>query len=108
MQCPRCHDYYDDNKQSVACPHSGLIPAGLPRGGFKLPADVQRQIEEAFHLQDEMSLYRFMGHGNPAARAYAQRMSEMLDKTQHVNRDAARSFPDSVDALEEDRYQRED
>jgi hypothetical protein len=79
MKCPACLDYFDESRQSVSCAHRLLHPAALPVGGPRMPEDQRAAIEEAYRGQDQIVLWRMMGHNNPAVRSYARELSEMLD-----------------------------
>ena len=79
MKCATCTDYFDETKQSVVCPHRSLDRTPVPVGGLRIPEEQRALIDEAFRMRDEMTLYRLMGHGNPAVRVYARQMSDALD-----------------------------
>lgn len=84
MKCPSCTDYFDEARQSPVCPHLSIYEPKAPDGGLRIPQDARLAVDEAFKAQNQMSLYRFMGHGNPAVRLYAAQMCAALDEINAV------------------------
>lgn len=72
MNCQVCQSFYDADNQSPVCPHERLDPPLNRLGGPRLRVEIQREIDEAFHLKDIYTLTGWLGSANFAARFYAQ------------------------------------
>jgi hypothetical protein len=82
MTCAVCRDVFDPQRQSAVCPHLGLASPGLPTGGPRITAEQRATIDEAFHVRDSDTLWRLMGHNNPAVRVYAGQMYDAIEAMQ--------------------------
>jgi hypothetical protein len=80
MKCPACSNYFDQTQQNVVCPHARIDRPDNPVGGPRVPQDQRALIDEAYHAQDQIALYRFMASSNPAVRIYAAQMCAALDE----------------------------
>ena len=80
MDCQLCQSFYDADNQSPVCPHLKLDPPLGRLGGPRLRREIQREIDEAYHLKDVYKLTAWLGSLNFAARYYAQSKINLLNE----------------------------